>query len=159
MIRPDFVSRKCRLIAEDVSHLLQFKDEPLEDLAGDFVKLAAVERMLERIIMRAIDINLHLIGALASRMDEKSTRLTYRDSFLRLADYGVYPESFAMDISKSAGLRNILLHDYNDVNRTILHASIQSCLKDYTRYIDYITAFCGKEFFESPISPENEQKP
>ncbi|WP_373498284.1 DUF86 domain-containing protein [Desulfococcus sp.] len=141
MIHPDFVSRKCRLIAEDLAHLLQFKDEPLEGLASDFVKLAAVERLLERIIMRAIDINLHLIGALENRMDEKSTRLTYRDSFLRLADYGVYPEGFALDIAKSAGFRNILLHDYNDVNRTLLHASIQSCLKDYTRYIDYITAF------------------
>jgi uncharacterized protein YutE (UPF0331/DUF86 family) len=141
MIRADFVKRKCHLIAEDLSHLLHFKDESLEDIASDFVKLAAVERLLERIIMRAIDINLHLIGTLSSGMDEKTTRLTYRDSFLRLSDYGVYPESFALKISKSAGLRNILLHDYNNINRTILHAAIQTCLKDYTNYIDYITAF------------------
>ncbi len=141
MIRVDFVNRKCRLIAEDLSHLLHFKDDSLEEIAGDFIKLAAVERLLERIIMRAIDINLHLIGELSSGMDEKSTRLTYRDSFLRLADYGVYPESFALEISKSAGLRNILLHDYNDVNRTLLHAAIQNCLRDYTIYIEHITAF------------------
>ena len=141
MIRADFVNRKYRLIAEDLSHLLNFKDDSLEDIAGDFIKLAAVERLLERIIMRAIDINLHLIGNLSSGMDEKTTRLTYRDSFIRLADYGVYPESFALEISKSASLRNILLHDYNDVDRMTLHAAIQTCLKDYTNYIDYITAF------------------
>ena len=97
MIRADFVNRKCRLIAEDLSHLLNFKDDSLEDIAGDFVKLAAVERLLERIIMRAIDVNLHLIGELSSGMDEKTTRLTYRGSFLRLADYGVCPESFALE--------------------------------------------------------------
>lgn len=141
MIRSDFIKRKCHLIAEDLSGLLHFKDDSLDDIAGDFVKLAAVERLLERIIMRAIDINLHLIAELSDGLNEKTTRLTYRDSFLRLADYGVYPESFAQQIAKSAGLRNILLHDYNDVNRTILHASIQTCLKDYTKYIAHITDF------------------
>jgi len=141
MIRYEFVKRKLHLIAEDLIGLIQFKDATMEDIAGDFVKLAAVERMLERIVIRAIDINAHLISETATGREEKSTRLTYRDTFLKLVDLKVYPPDFGKEISKSAGLRNILIHDYNGVDSRIVHASISSCLKDYQCYIDYVSDF------------------
>jgi len=141
MIRYEFVKRKLHLIAEDLIRLIQFKDATVEDIAGDFVKLAAVERMLERIVIRAIDINAHLISETATGREEKSTRLTYRDTFLKLVDLKVYPPDFGKEISKSAGLRNILIHDYNGVDSRIVHASIRSCLKDYQCYIDYVSDF------------------
>ncbi len=58
-----------------------------------------------------------------------------------MAGLGVYPEDFAESIAASAGLRNILVHQYNDVDRELLHGSIRSCLQDYARYIRYIQAF------------------
>ncbi|MGF1613505.1 MAG: DUF86 domain-containing protein [Gammaproteobacteria bacterium] len=81
--------------------------------------------------MRAIDVNEHLITELATGQEEQITRLTYRDTFLRLSDLGAYPEAFAASICQSAGLRNILVHDYNDVDHRILHASIRTCLRNY----------------------------
>lgn len=127
MVRREFVLRKLQLIADDLERLVQFKDETLASLTGDFVKLAAVERLLERIVMRAIDIIEHLISELDTG-EGKSTRLTYRDTFLFLAALGVYPQEFAEQIARSAGLRNILVHDYNDADRKIVHGSIKSCL-------------------------------
>ncbi|QBQ55974.1 HepT-like ribonuclease domain-containing protein [Nitrosococcus wardiae] len=61
MIRPEFVLRKLQLIADDLERLMRFRDETLESLTADDLKLAAVERILERIVMRAIDVNEHLI--------------------------------------------------------------------------------------------------
>lgn len=60
MLRPEFVQRKLQLIAEDLGRLLQYKDESWESIIADFLRLAALERLLERIVMRAIDINEHL---------------------------------------------------------------------------------------------------
>lgn len=140
MIRPEFVHRKLHLIADDLGRLVRFKDETLESLTGDDVKLAAVERMLERVVMRAVDINEHLISELATG-EERVSRLTYRDTFLMLADLGVYPKEFAERIANSAGLRNILIHDYNDVDRQIVHGSIRTCLQDYHGYLDHLAAF------------------
>lgn len=91
--------------------------------------------------MRAIDVNEHLVSELATGREEKATRLTYRDTFLKLADFGVYPRDFAERIARSAGLRNILVHDYNDIDRNIVHSSIRSCLVDNQQYVDYVTAF------------------
>ena len=144
MIRHEFVRRKLQLSADDLGRLVKFKDETLESLTGDPIMLAAVERMLERIIMRAIDVNEHLISELATGK-ERSARLSYRDTFLMLADLGVCPKEFAEEIARSAGLRNILVHDYNDVDRKTVHASIRSCLQDYHRYAEYVTKFLDKQ--------------
>ncbi|MDH4199594.1 MAG: DUF86 domain-containing protein [Spirochaetia bacterium] len=140
MIRLEFVRRKLQLIADDLSMLLQFRDETLESLTADHIRLAAVERIVERIVMRAVDANEHLISELATGK-ERSSRLAYKDTFLILAEFGIYPENFAEQIAKSAGLRNILVHDYNDIDRKILHGSIRDCLKDYHRYLEYISAY------------------
>ena len=143
MVRREFVLRKLQLIAEDLERLVKFKDETLTSLTGDAIKLAAVERLLERIIMRAIDINEHLISELGTG-EGRSTRLTYRDTFLLLAGLDVYPQEFADRIARSAGLRNILVHDYNDAYRKIVHASIKSCLQDYHRYAEYVRSFLDR---------------
>ena len=138
MLRPEFVRRKLQLIADDLARLLRFKDETLASLTADDLKLAAVERLLERIVMRAIDINEHLLGELATGEEARSTRLTYRETFLGLAALSVYPTESAEQLARSAGLCNILMHDYNDAGRKIVHQSIEACLQDYTRYIDYV---------------------
>jgi len=150
MLRPEFVRRKLQLIADDLARLLRFKDETLASLTADDLKLAAVERLLERIVMRAIDINEHLLGELATGEEARSTRLTYRETFLGLAALSVYPTEFAEQIARSAGLRNILVHDYNDADRKIVHQSIGACLQDYTRYIDYVD-----RFLQPPHPPAN----
>lgn len=140
MIRPELIRRKLQLIADDLGRLVRFKDETLESLIQDDIRLAAVERIIERLVMRAIDVNEHLISELASA-EGRTTRLAYRDTFLMLADLGVYPKDFAARIAVSAGLRNILVHDYNDIDHKILHGSIRSALQDYHRYVEYVAAF------------------
>ncbi len=143
MVRREFVTRKLHLIADDLEWLVRFKDDSLESLKSDELKLAAVERILERIVMRAIDINEHLISELGTG-EGKSTRLTYRDTFLFLTGLGVYSKEFSEEIARSAGLRNILVHDYNDVDRKIVHASIRHCLQDYHKYVESVRSFLDR---------------
>lgn len=141
MLRPEFVQRKLQLIAEDLGRLLQYKDESWESITADSLKLAALERLIERIVMRAIDINEHLIAELGSGSENRTTRLTYRDTFLRLADLGVYPKEFAQCIAHSASLRNILVHDYNDADRRIVCGAVRPCLEDYRKYVESVAGF------------------
>jgi uncharacterized protein YutE (UPF0331/DUF86 family) len=108
---------------------------------ADPVRLAAVERMLERIVLRAIDTNEHLISALATGAEQKTTRLTYRESFLRLADLGVYPADFAERIAATAALRNIIVHEYNDIDHRIVHGAIRTTLEDYATYVESVYRF------------------
>lgn len=144
MLRPEFVERKLQLIAEELGRLTDFRDVSYDALIADPVRLAAVERMLERIVLRAIDVNEHLISALATGAEQKSTRVTYRETFLKLADYEVVSSEFAERIASSAGLRNILVHEYNDVDHRIVHAAIRTALEDYTRYVETIQGWVAR---------------
>ena len=141
MLRPEFVERKLQLITDDLGQLAPFSTLSYESLINDVLKLAALERILERIILRAIDVNEHLISALATGEEERTTRLSYRDAFLRLADCGVYSAEFAGQIAPSAGLRNILVHEYNDVDHRIVFSAIPLTLQQYTQYVERVRRF------------------
>ncbi len=43
-------------------------------------------------------------------------------------------EEFAREIAPSAGLRNRLVHEYNDSDQKIIYQSMGDALKQYTRY-------------------------
>jgi uncharacterized protein YutE (UPF0331/DUF86 family) len=141
VLRPEFVERKLQLIVDDLGQLLAFRDTPYEDLVTDPIRLAAVERIVERMVQRAIDVNEHLISTLSTGEEARTTRVTYRETFLRLADLGVYDADFAQRIALSVGLRNILVHEYNDIDHRILHQAIPDALEHYHAYINAVRAF------------------
>ena len=106
------------------------------------MKQAAVERLLARIINRAIDINQHIIAEYdAERMQSP---LDYRETFLRLAELNMYSTAFAEQIGKSIGTRNILAHEYDKIDDRLVYQSMGDCLKDYTKYCGYILKFLEK---------------
>lgn len=142
MIRRDFINRKLSLIQDDLRKLTEFRKFSFKEIKEDFIKQAAVERLLERIISRALDINQHLIAELAT--SDTSPPKDYRQTFLRLVDFKIYPGKFAEEISKSAGTRNILVHEYDAVDYSLIYASIADCLKHYHRYCDYLVRFLKK---------------
>jgi uncharacterized protein YutE (UPF0331/DUF86 family) len=144
VLRVEFVRRKLQLITDELGRLTQFRDIGYDELIGDPLRLAAIERLLERIVLRAIDVNEHLIAALSTAEEDRTTRLTYRDTFLRLVALGVYEESFAQQIARSAGLRNILVHEYNDVDHRILHAAIPQALEQYHTYVSAVNRFLDR---------------
>ena len=144
MLRPEFVHRKLQLVTDDLGYLAEYRGLSHEALVNDPFALAAVERLLERIVMRAVDVNQHLVVALATGREAQTTRLTYRDSFVRLASLGALEDEFATDIARSAGLRNVLVHDYNDTDRALVHAAIGLCLAQYPRYVRDLTDFLDR---------------
>ncbi|MDO8555152.1 MAG: DUF86 domain-containing protein [bacterium] len=139
MIRKDFVKRKISLIQDDLSNLTKFSDLSFDDITKDSIKQAAVERFLERIINRAIDINQHLIGELVTK--DTSSPKDYKETFSTLSDLKVYPREFSKEISKSIGARNKLAHEYDNVDYSVIYQSIADCLRDYHKYCDYILDF------------------
>jgi uncharacterized protein YutE (UPF0331/DUF86 family) len=157
MLRPEFVERKLQLIAEELGRLMQFREVSYDELLADEVRLAAVERMLERIVLRAIDVNEHLLANLATGEEERITRFTYRDTFLRLASYGVYPAEFAERIAPSAGLRTVLVHEYNDADHRIVHAAIRDTLEQFTAYVGHVYRFL--EAYRQEPEPPADSRP
>jgi uncharacterized protein YutE (UPF0331/DUF86 family) len=142
MIRENFVLRKITLIQNELVHLADLAKYSLQEITSDFIKQAALERYLERIINRALDINQHLIAELSTK--DTNPPLDYAETFLRLTDCGIYPEEFSRRIARSVGTRNILVHEYDVIDYNSIYSSIADCLRDYHEYCDYILDFLEK---------------
>jgi len=139
MVDAEFVQRKINLIREDLIKLESFKGATFEDLSKDWLKWNALEHILMKIIGRGIDINEHLITELAK--PETKAPLTYKETFLKLAELKVIPEKFAQEISKSAGFRNAIVHEYNQIDREAVFKTVDEAIKQYANYCHFILNF------------------
>lgn len=138
MLDTHFIKRKIKLIQEDISVLEKLSSVSFDELMKDSVTFSAVERFLEKIIMRAIDINQHIIAEVG-KGDERIRG--YEDTFYALTPLGVYDAEFAKRIAPSAGLRNRIIHEYNDTNREIIYQSVGEAIAQFTRYTDAVLRF------------------
>src|SRR3989304_4816321 len=150
MIRKDFVRRKISLIQDELAHLVELSRFSFNEIVSDFVKQSAMERILERVISRAIDVNNHLIAELATK--DTSPPKDFKETFMRMADIGVYPVGFAGQISRSVGTRNIRDDEYDKVDYQKLYVSVSDCLRDYHQYCEYILGLLDK------MNGDNKQK-
>lgn len=134
-IDADLVTRKLLLIAADLDPLGAIAERGVASYLGSAVDQAVAERRLERAIGRMIDINYHLLTA--SGQPPPSDDHT---SFIRLAGLGVLEAEFAGRIARAAGLRNRLVHDYDDLDPRLLFAALHDALEDIPRYVSAVNA-------------------
>ncbi len=141
MLKKDFVYRKISLMQEDLTKLSELAKFSFSEIVEDFYKQNTLERLLEKIIIRAVDINQHILLELATK--DTNAPKNYKETFTELAKINVYPKEFSENISKSVGTRNILVHEYDDeeVNYNKIYDSVSDCLKDYHQYCNYILKF------------------
>ncbi len=149
MLDKKFIQRKINLIQEELENIAPLQSLPLKKISQDSIKQAALERYLERVVNRAIDINQHILAETDQNQlkssSQKNIPLTYEETFTQLAKLNVYPLDFAEKISQSVGLRNILIHEYDKVSLASVYSSLQDCLQDYNQYCQYILEFIKKQ--------------
>ncbi len=139
MIDPLLVTRKINLIAKDLTALARYGQMTREQYLADAVNEAAAERYLERMIGRMIDINYHIVTELGDPPPKD-----YYESFTEMAKRNVLPFEFAQSIAQAAGLRNRIVHEYDEIDAGKVHQAIQDALKDIPRYIGHIQQFLQK---------------
>lgn len=136
MIDRDLVTRKLVLITADLKALAPLATKPLgEYLTSEFDEVL-VERYLERIVGRMIDINYHLLIESGDAPPKD-----YYESFTRLAKLGVLPGEFASRIAACAGLRNRLVHQYDEIDPERLHEAASSAVRDVPEYARLVQRF------------------
>jgi len=141
MLDKDFLTRKIKMIQEDIAKLEKLGHFTFDELMQDEMRWNAAERYLEKIVTRAIDINRHIIGEIGTGIENIKG---YEDTFNALAVLGVYDSDFAKKIAPSAGLRNRLVHEYNSTDDRIIYNSVSDALGQYTQYCDAILKFIEK---------------
>lgn len=143
MIDHELVIRKVHLIQEDLERLQAYEGLAPKDLENDYQKEALIERYLERIITRAIDLNQHL--AISAEKPTQRIPKDYKESFLVLSELEVYPYEFGEKISGSAGFRNALVHEYDDLDKKKFYQSMKAAIEQYPQYCQYVLDYLEKQ--------------
>jgi len=133
---PETTGRRLRLLEATLEQLETQRGSTADDLRGDPLRRAAVERLIQVIIDLALDVNGHLVVALGHPAPE-----TGRESFLAMGRAGVLEPALADRLAPAAGLRNVLVHHYVDVRVDLVAAAIDQVLDDFPRYVRQVAAF------------------
>lgn len=132
----ELVMRKLGLIGGDLDQLRSIHARGLDSYLSSRMEQAVVERLLERIVTRMIDVNYHVITAAGQPPPSD-----YHASFQQLSGLGLLEAGFAARIARSAGLRNRLVHDYDDIDQRLLFAALQDALDDVPAYAAAVHAW------------------
>ncbi len=139
MVDKDFINEKLNLITRDIERLKIFSGLAFNEIAKDYIKYSALKNIFMEMIGRAIDINEHIIVELADAKMEIPK--SYRETFLALSEIGILPEKFAEEISKSAGFRNAIVHEYNNLDNGIVYKTVDEAIAQYKEYCRRINQF------------------
>ncbi len=104
--------------------------EPAAAILNAPERVAAMERMLEVGIQAAADVAAHVIAAAAWTTPE-----TAGQAFQELARHDVIARDLAERLRLAVGLRNVLAHDYLDVDPARLFASLPDDVADLRAFV------------------------
>ena len=125
---PEVVERKLALIAGYLRDLQPYEGASFEVFMQRHYE---VERLLELLLIAASDIVFHLI----SGKKDEPVPSSYRAAFLRAGQAGMLSKELSGNLARAAGLRNILVHEYAEIDYALLHQSIPSAIRDFTAFI------------------------
>jgi len=137
-IDKEIISRKITLINKDLKSLKALSKLSLKTYLSKTEYEALAERYLERIIGRMIDINYHILSE-----KEAEIPMDFYNSFILLGRKKYLPMKLAETMANSAGLRNRLAHEYDEIDPKKVYEAIETSLKDVPKYLSNIVKSLG----------------
>lgn len=139
MIEKRLIKRKLTKLKEYLKELRPFSEISLQDYVGDYKNKRTVERDIQLIVECACDINNHILVETQERPPQD-----YYSSFTDLSKFKVLPQNFASTLAETAGLRNRLVHEYEEIKDKIVYENIRNVLRLYKKYMDHIIKYLEK---------------
>ncbi|MBI5024329.1 MAG: DUF86 domain-containing protein [Candidatus Omnitrophica bacterium] len=139
MVDKDLVYRKLARLNTYLERLDPVAKKSLKVyLSEDYLRFST-ERLIQLVVECATDINNHVVVETQNRPPED-----YRTSFVKAAEVGLITLELAKKIQGSAGMRNILVHEYMDIDHTMVFAAVPKTLKYYRQYLKQVNRFLEK---------------
>lgn len=133
MVDAEVVGRRLREIGRRLGALHGIRSQGESAFLTDEALQAQAERHLQLALQCAIDVALHILADDTDRTPED-----YGSAFRELAAVGVFNQDLADRLRLAAGLRNVLVHAYLDVDpaRVWTHLGRLDDLENFARAVD-----------------------
>ncbi len=120
--------RKIRSM--DITFDMILGDEDIQDL---------LDRRMQKAIEASIDIAIHLASALNLPRKDKAS-----DLFTLLAESKIIDSTLTKKLKSAVGFRNIIVHEYTDIDYTLAYSDLDSKLDDLEAYAYKVKEFLDK---------------
>lgn len=127
---------KLERLDEYLRYLRDLQKVNKKSFLQDYHAFGAAERYLQLSIEVLLDIGKLIIVERQFRKPE-----TNQDIFIVLHEHGIIPLSLLKRLGGIAQFRNILVHDYEKIDREIVYKKIQTNFKDFKDFQKAITRY------------------
>ena len=126
------IEQRLEKLKKCLIKLEPFKEKSKEEFLRDEYLQDIVERNLEVAIQSCIDIANRIIS-----LDELEKPKDYYGSIIRLGEESILPYDFAQKFAPITGFRNILIHEYLDIDWDEVYKNLQK-IDQFYKFMDYI---------------------
>lgn len=130
----EILRSKIQLIEQNLEKLEILKGLSLKDFIDDFKNTSTTRYLLQTSIESMIEIAEHIISRNRFRMPHDNA-----DSFQVLFENKILEEKNLNSYKSMARLRNLLIHEYVEIDDSRIHSYIHSNLSDFKNFISEIT--------------------
>jgi uncharacterized protein YutE (UPF0331/DUF86 family) len=143
----NMILERLKRLAEYVEFLNRKRSLSRDEFLQDQQSQLAVERALQVAIQIMIDIASHILATTSNE-----TPKDYTDAIIKLSRIGVIPNEFAKRIAPMPRFRNVLVHQYIEVDLSRVYRNLQDDLDKFAEFARYINAWLDQQNLDSTES-------
>lgn len=129
MLDRNVILARLAKLDDYVFRLKRFEDIKLKDYLNDYDLQAIVERNLQLAIQVCIDITNYIIAR-----KKLTFPIEQENIFLLMGREGIIPQKLAARIKGMVNFRNILVHDYTEIDSERVFKILKQGLKDFNEF-------------------------
>lgn len=136
LMTPDVIRRKLIKLTSYLEELHPISKYSFVEYLDNYFIYRTAERIIQLIVDTAVDINSHIL-----LIENIEPAVDYFTSFLKLSELKIIPEEFAKMIAPSTGLRNRIVHEYDNIENILVYNSIAKSINFFKQYLYYIEKY------------------
>lgn len=134
--------KKLSRMVDRLDNLKRFESIAISTYLEDKDCQTIIERQLELLIQAALDINKTLLKrAAGTSTAEGAESISNFESFTMMGQTGFIPPALAQALAPSGSFRNVLVHEYDDIDPRQVYAALQKALTQYPQYIRAVQTY------------------
>jgi uncharacterized protein YutE (UPF0331/DUF86 family) len=124
------LERKLEFMSRALRHMERVVGDGEPAYLASEITQAVLERQIERLVEAAVDAASHLL-----RERFSISPATYREALLELGQRGVIELDLARRLAPAAGLRNFIVHQYDELDPSRVFAGAREALEVFPAYM------------------------
>lgn len=146
MVDKAVVLRKLSELETYLKQIREYSGITLSEYQGDWKTQRIVERTLQMMIETCVDIAGHIVSDKGMRAPTG-----YADTFRVLLESKIISPDLCRSMEKMTKFRNVVVHQYEQVDGEIVIAILNRYLNDFERCREAILAYLRDSQSESPV--------